>query len=533
MAITSLVFLLFVFGVMLVYYIAPSKYQWIVLLAASIFFYLSCGTWGIFFVLITATSVYFAAQKIGAITEGQKAYFKENKDTLSRDDKKIIKSKNTKKRRLILILTLILNFGILCAFKYVDVYWDLALFSANAVFKLLGLRTINGNFSIIAPLGLSFYTFQAIGYLVDVYWDNCKPEKNYLKNLLFVSFFPQVTQGPISDYSQLSAELFSKHKFDYDHFTRGFQRMLWGFGKKMVIADFIAPYVQNVFHNYGSYTGISTLIGAFLYSLQIYTDFSGYMDIMCGVCEMFGIRLTENFERPYFSKSIAEYWRRWHITLGAWFKKYIYYTIGMSGWSRKLGQKSKEKFGKFVGQTIPPSVALVVVWLATGVWHGATGAYVAWGAVNGLFIIFSIWMEPNYTRLKNKLHIRESNFWWRLFQVVRTFTLVTFIKVLPEVGTLREGFGLIFHIFRDHTLPATAAQLFPFAESFTLKTFFVLLLSVLLFVHSLLERKNDVRDLFGKLPLIVRIVMLSLLLIVIAYVGIPASNEGGFLYAKF
>ena len=533
MSITSLIFLLFLFGVMIVYYIVPKKIQWVILLAASIGFYLACGTWGIFFVLLTATSIYLAAGKISRIAEKQKAYFKENKAVLTREEKQKIKAENQKKKRTILTLTLLLNFGILCAFKYVDLYFDFMLSGANLIFGLVGLPKVNGYFSIIAPLGISFYTFQSTGYLVDVYWENCKAQKNYFKTLLFVSFFPQVTQGPISDYEQLSAELFSEHTFDFQNYKFGFQRMLWGFAKKMVLADFIAPYVQNVFHNYPTYAGITTLIGAFLYSVQIYADFSGYMDIMCGACEMFGIRLTENFQRPYFSKSIAEYWRRWHITLGEWFKKYIYYPIGMAHWSKKIGQTAKDHCGKFVGQTIPPTIALIVVWLATGVWHGATGAYVVWGLVNGAFIIFSIWMEPVYNNTKAKLHVRESSTAWRVFQVLRTFILVTFIKVIPEVGTLSEGLGLIKHIFTNHIIPTSVAEVFAFADEFTLKTVFVILMGVLLFIHSLLERRGDVRVRFNKQPAIVRILALSLLLIVIAYVGIPASDKGGFMYAKF
>lgn len=513
---------------MIVYYVVPKKYQWVVLLLASIGFYVSSSTWGILFILITASTVYGAARWMGSITQKQKEYIKENKATLSKEEKSALKAKNNLKRRRILVATLVLNFGILCVFKYCH----FALEQVNAVINLFGGSLIEDNLKLIMPLGISFYTFQSTGYLVDVYWENCKPQQNYLKTLLFVSFFPQVTQGPISDYEQLSGELFTEHKFTYANYANGFQRMLWGFAKKMVIADSLAPVVSNVFNNYSEYAGISAFIGTFFYSVQIYADFSGYMDIMCGVCEMFGIRLTENFERPYFSKSIAEYWRRWHITLGAWFKKYIYYPIGMSKWNKKIGQRSKEKFGKFVGQTIPPTIALIVVWFATGLWHGASWAYIAWGGVNGLFIIISMWLEPTYVKVKTALKIKDENRVWQAFQVLRTFVLVTLIKVLPEVGTLSEGAGLWKHIITDHTIPTSFSELLPFFGLST-SSCIVVALTVLLFVHSLLERKKDVRIYFNKLPTAVRIIALAVLFVIIAYVGIPAASEGGFLYANF
>jgi len=369
-----------------------------------------------------------------------------------------------------------------------------------------------------------------MGYLVDVYWGNCEVQKNYWKTLLFVSFFPQVTQGPISEYSQLSAELFGEHEFTYKKYSHGFQRMVWGYFKKMVVANMISPYVTDVFLNYSEYTGITCLLGAFAYSVEIYADFSGYMDIMCGICEMFGIQLTENFERPYFSKSIAEYWRRWHISLGAWFKKYIYYPIGVSKWNQKLGKISQKKFGKHIGQTIPASIALVVVWLTTGLWHGASWAYIAWGGVNGLFIIFSLWMEPVYDKVKGILRINERTFGWKIFQTIRTFMLVTFIKVLPEVGTLSAGVGLIRRIFVNHDIPTSFNEMLPFVED---KLNFIVIIFgvVLMFGFSLLQRDSKIEK-YYKLPIMIKSLVLTLLTLLVLIFGV-ANGSGGFMYAQF
>lgn len=530
MSITSLNFLVFMMVVIIVYYALPKRFQWGILLGASAVFYCSFGLKSVIYVIITATSIYFATWRMQEITDRQKAYLKKNKELLSREEKKSYKARNKTVRKRIMICTILLNIGILCIFKY----FHFALEQINMVFSLFGAHQINDVYKFIVPLGISFYTFQSIGYLADVYWENCTAEKKYFKVLLFVSFFPQMTQGPISDFEHLSQELFKEHTFEYKNYSWGVQRMIWGFMKKMVIADTLASCVEDVFLNYSHYSGITTLIGAFMYSIQIYADFSGYMDIVCGFCEILGIRLTENFERPYFSKSIAEYWRRWHISLGTWFKKYIYYPIGMSSWNRKLAKFSKQHFGKRFGDTVPATVALVIVWTTTGLWHGATWAYIVWGFVNGLFIIFSLWMEPVYAGWKQTLHINESSWGWRAFQTIRTFILVTFIKVLPEVGTLSEGLGLWKQIFTNHQIPKSFSELLPFF-SYKLGLLTVVLCVGLVFVTSLIQRKMPVRAwLEQKTIFPVRILAYCVLFFLILYFGVPASGEvGGFMYAQF
>ena len=529
MSITSVSYLLFLFGLLLVYYLVPKKAQWVVLLLASLTFYLLSSLRGIFFVLVTASTIYGAARWLDALSARQKAYLQANKQTLSKEEKAAYKEGVKRRRRAILICTLVLNFGILCAFKYINFLLE----QAESLVRLFSVRASVGRVNWIAPLGVSFYTFQATGYLVDVYWGNCAAEKNWLKNLLFVSFFPQVTQGPISDHEALCGELFRPHDFRYENYARGFQRLVWGLAKKMVLANMLSPCVRDVFANYAHYSGLSVLIGAFCYSVQIYADFSGYMDIMCGSCQMLDIRLTENFERPYFSKSIAEYWRRWHISLGAWFKKYIYYPLAVAKWNRKLGSRCQKRLGKHFARTLPATIALVVVWLTTGLWHGANWAYIAWGGVNGLFIIFSLWMEPVFDRWKQGLHVREASFGWRAFQVIRTFFLVTLIKVLPEVGSLRDGFGLVGRIFARPWLPDSFRRLTPFFSS-AFNTTNIVICTAMFFLSSLLQRKKPLRDRFARLPLAARLVLLAILFLYVILAGVPATvGAGGFLYEQF
>ena len=246
MSITSVTFILFLLVTVILYYLIPGKYRWLVLLASSMFFYMMSGISNGIYILITALSTFGSAIFMQKITDSQKRYFKENKESLTREDKAIIKKKNTSKRKTLLILTLILNFGILCVFKYSH----FALEQFNNAISLFGAQPIEDTMKFIIPLGISFYTFQSMGYLADVYWNKIPAEKNFLKLLLFVSFFPQITQGPISSFEQLGKELFEEHKFTYKNYSWGIQRMMWGFFKKMVIADTLSPWVYDVFENY-------------------------------------------------------------------------------------------------------------------------------------------------------------------------------------------------------------------------------------------------------------------------------------------
>lgn len=525
MSLISFKFILFCILLLLCYYLLPKKFQWVVLLIFSLGFYAFAGIRNSIYIVITSLSAWIGALWLEKIGQKAKEYIKGNKE-LTIEEKKNIKCKSKHKKKLILIGILLLNFGILCVFKYSN----FAIEQLNSLINIWDKEKQLCSLSLIIPLGISFYTFQTMGYLIDVYWGKNEACKNPLKVLLFTSFFPQITQGPISNYNQLSSQLFASHDFDYHNWLYGSQRMIWGFFKKVAIADLLASYVASVFANYNQYAGITVLIGIFLYSIQIYADFSGYMDIVCGLCQTMGIKLTENFERPYFSKSIAEYWRRWHISLGTWFKSYIYYPIAVSKWNTNLGKKVSSKFGKQVGKNLPATIALIAVWLTTGLWHGANWGYIAWGGLNGLFIIFSMWMEPIYDFIKIKLRLDKPA--WKYFQIIRTFVLVTFIKVLPEVGGLRAGLGLWKRIFTDYTIPSSLKSLLPFASKFTLVI--IAFGTVLMLIISLIQRKVPVRDLLNRIPNVFRIFLLALLIsITILAVFTTNNTGGGFMYAQF
>lgn len=529
MSIVSVRFLVFLLGLCTAYFLVPKRMQWWVLLAFSLGFYALGGLGNLPWLLLTAFSVWGAALQIQNGADREKEWLAAHKADATREERAARKAAGKRSRRRWLVGCLLLNIGVLCAFKYVH----FLLAQADQVAGLFGLQ-VRDSLNWVVPLGISFYTFQTVGYLCDVYWGRVRAEHNPLKLLLFTSFFPQITQGPISTWNDLTGELFSPHSLDYNCFSKGIQRLMWGYFKKTVVANILAGYVQNVFAHYASYNGIAVFLGALCYAAQIYADFSGYMDIMCGLCGILGIRLTENFQRPYFSKSVAEYWRRWHISLGAWFKNYVYYPIAVSKWNQRLGKAAKKRLGKAFGKYLPATLALVVTWLATGLWHGASWSYIAWGGVNGLFIIVSMWMEGPYGRWKKALRIREDGRLWRSFQVIRTFLLVTFIKVLPEVGTLADGLGFWKQIFTVRALPRSLDELLPFVDSFRILGAAVFGVGVMILV-SLLQRKGSVRDrMERKIPYLVRIMLFVVMFFLILYFGIPASGGlGDFMYAQF
>ena len=306
MSLVSNLFLLFVAAAVIVYYLVPARWQWLVLLGFSYIYYIAGGIKYVGFLLFSTLVTWMIALLI------------EKEETAGKH----------KRARKFVILGLILNFGMLGLIKYTN----FAVENLNALFHM-NLRGME----ILLPLGISFYTFQSSGYILDVYWKRCKAEHNPLKYALFVSFFPQILQGPIGRYSRLAHQLYDSHKFESRNITRGLERILWGFFKKMILADWSAVFVDAIFDNPDQYAGLA-IFGVLFYTIQLYADFSGGMDVVIGIASMFGIELDENFTRPFFATSITDFWHRWHITLGTWMKDYVFYPVTLSGWMKNFGR---------------------------------------------------------------------------------------------------------------------------------------------------------------------------------------------------
>ncbi|MDO4206536.1 MAG: MBOAT family O-acyltransferase [Lachnospiraceae bacterium] len=440
MTFTSFSFLIFMAATLVVYYVCPKKFRWIILLLASGTFYGIVCLKYMPFLIFTILTTFFAAIGEEKIQDKRSAELKSHKEDWSSEEKKKYKQTTKIQKRLLLVAPLVLNFGILFVLKG---YLQMALPNA-------GISAFLTSIHILLPLGISFYTFQSMGYLVDVYRGKTKAEHNPAKFALFVSFFPQIIQGPIAIYDDLAKQLYDGHDLEFENIKFGFQLILWGLIKKMVIADRAAPILNEILANKAEYGGFATLFAVLIYALQLYADFSGGIDIARGVAQMLGVTMAENFRRPYFAKSLAEYWRRWHITLGAWLKNYLFYPIAMSNGFFKIGKKAKKVFGSYIGKELPGCIATLITFLVIGIWHGANWKYVGFGIWNGGILFISTLLKPVFLKMNEKLHIREKSFGWRLWQMLRTFLLV----LGGYVFDIADGLGDAFSMLKNTTAGA-------------------------------------------------------------------------------
>lgn len=389
MGFTSLYFPLFAGTLLVLYYVLPRRAQWPLLLTASLWFYCGSGA-NPLWLLLTALTTYTTARLLGRFS-GKRG------------------------RRLLFTGCLAFNFSMLFFFKF---------------------RLLQG---FALPLGISFFLFQSAGYLTDVYRGTEKAEKNPLKLLLFLGYFPQLIQGPISKFSQLAPQLTAPHAFSSRELSFGLQRMLWGYFKKLVIADRLAVAVAAL------RDPDSLGLLALLYGLQIYGDFTGGIDIALGLSQSLGLTLTENFRHPFFSRSVAEYWRRWHISLGAWMREYIFFPVSVSTPARRLSKFARKHLGPF-GKRLPVYLATLITWLATGIWHGLQANFLVWGLLNCGIIMLSEELAPVYRRFHRRFRLNTHR-WYGAFQALRTFLLMNLIRVcdlFPHVGDYFSRLGRLF-----------------------------------------------------------------------------------------
>lgn len=529
MLFTSYRFIVFILVLFILYYIIPKKFQWMLLLLASYLFYSIAGVQYLIYIATTTISTYMISIHLTKLQGIQSGYLREHKEALDREEKKAYKSLMKLKQRRWLVLCLIINFGILAVLKYSD----FTITNLNGVLNLFGTKPLP-LIGFVLPLGISFYTFQTMGYLIDVYREKYAYERNIFKLALFISFFPQLIQGPISRFDDLRETLFSEHKVNGSNLSFGLQRILWGYFKKLVIADRLLIAVNTIVRNPEEFQGVYVLIGMFFYAITLYADFTGGIDITIGVAEVLGIRIKENFERPYFSKSIAEYWRRWHITLGTWFKEYLFYPISVSKSMLELSKSCKKKVGEWLGRRASIYIASIVVWFITGIWHGAAWNFVVWGLLNCFFILASQECIPLYERFHARFHVRHT-FLYRLFQVGRTFWLMSFLRAFDcyrDVGTtFRMYTTLITRWNYDELFSGGLMRL-----GLTITDYFVLTVAVaLILIISLYGRSGSVREKLSARPLTVQYAAYGVLFIMILILGAygVGYDVSQFIYSQF
>lgn len=509
MSLVSYEFLAFLAALVTLSYVVPGRFQWMLLLAFSYGFYAWGGVLSLCYPLITTGSTWFLANWMGSMTRQSKAWIGER--NLSREEKKEHNRQVKQRQRRILAMGLLLNFGILAVFKY---------------FHLLPVHAG-------AVLGISYYTFQSMGYLIDVYYRKHEPERNLARFALFVSFFPQMTAGPISRFEQLKGCLYDARKFQARNVKLGALRMLWGYFKKLVIADRLGPAVAVIIRSPETYDGIYVLLGMVGYAIWMYADFAGAMDIALGTAQMFGIRLPENFDRPFFSKSLGEFWRRWHMTLMLWLREYIFFPVSTSRFSKKASALAARLFGKKAGEKCPVSLATLTVWFVAGIWHGASRNFVVWGLANGIALLIS----QELTGWRRKFHDRFSFARTRVygfFQVIRTFFVFACLEMFEYYS-----FDTAFAMFGSLVASSRMSQLWDGRfETLGLKAADVWILGVgvlLLFAASLLKGRGSVRERLEKKPVLAQYGVAFGLFVLVLVAGVYGHgyDASQFIYNQF
>lgn len=412
----------------------------------------------------------------------------------------IVRTTDTTKRKFFLSLSIVTNLGILFFFKYFNFFVE----SFSQAFRFFGTQLETSSLQIVLPVGISFYTFQALSYTVDVYRNNLKPTTDPVAYFSFISFFPQLVAGPIERATHLLPQFYAPRRFNYGLASDGMRQILWGLFKKIVVADNSASYVNRIFDHYTDYSGSTLLIGAFLFSIQIYCDFSGYSDVAIGTGRLFGIQLTRNFAFPYFSRDIAEFWRRWHISLTTWFKDYVYIPLG--GNKGKLSKQLKN---------------IVIIFLLSGLWHGANWTFVFWGLLNAIYFFPLVLLKSN----RNNLDMVASNSFFpsvkELMSMIFTFSLVLVAWIFFRSIDLAHAFGYIHRMITVGFF--TWPELFPKTE--------LMFIFVLLCVEWLQRHKQHGLDFSGvEIPVGVR---WSFYLIVLVIIGWFAGDQQQFIYFQF
>jgi len=407
------------------------------------------------------------------------------------------KTSEKQKRKYLLWISLVFNLGLLGFFKYYNFFID----NWVDAWATLGVEMHKSTLNIILPVGISFYTFQTLSYTIDVYRKKLEPTKNFIAFASFVSFFPQLVAGPIERASNLLPQFYKSRKFSYDVAVSGMKLILWGLFKKVVIADNCAVYVNDIFGTYQEQSGFTLVIGAVFFAFQIYGDFSGYSDIAIGTARLFGFDLMRNFNYPYFSRDIGEFWRRWHISLSTWFRDYVYIPLGGS-----RGSKYKQLRNVFV------------IFLVSGFWHGANWTFIVWGGLNALFFLPLLLTNNN----RNNLGVVSENSWLpsvkEFFQILITFSLTTLAWIFFRAENVSIAIDYIQHIFTSDTfLPNVIRQ----KRMFPLLLFFLAI--------EWLSRKGEIVII---LKTKFRIVFYLVLIVVILYYA-SAAEKTSFIYFQF
>lgn len=525
MSYISFAFLAFVICLLAVYAVTPNKYKWVVLLVFSIIFYASNGLDKLAFVLGTSVVVYAASRRMQRIWQEYDAAAAEAKGKATPEERKLMKKKYTAKSKHTLQLAMLVSLGILCWCK----------FSLKAVGLFNSLTGQSVALSIIVPLGVSYYTFSSVGYLVDIHWRSLEAEKSYPKLLLCMIYFPHVVEGPIPRYERLLPQFDTLTFPDYDRFCKGAQLALWGLFKKMVVADRLGVFVNSVFGNVNGSAGFIFPVALVFAAFQMYADFSGCMDIITGISDIVGVKLDKNFEQPFLSRTVTEFWRRWHISLFNWLKDYVYMPLLTSAPLSKFRKKIKKKLSAEVTKAIMSIVPTACVFLVIGLWHDVGMRYVVHALYWTVLFVFSTAFEDKLAAMPKRLHIHTEGIGWRCFQTVRTFSLYAISYVTFTPKTMQDVIASVKNTFSqfnpwvlwDGTLYNYGLN----KANFNLGVLCILFLIVV----DILQERCVIRDRIGQTNIVVRwaVYMAGIFAVIIFGMYGPGYNAAAFIYQQF
>ncbi len=491
MQFVSLQFLGFLAAVIFVYFIIPKKVRYIWLLLASWGFYYKVG--GKFLILLVLVTL---------VTYGAGILIEKEKE------------KQGSKAGTILAAAIVLLVLLLGYFKYMGFLFD----TIKSIQEMLGLSASEALLNILLPLGISFYLFQAIGYLIDCYRGKIPAEKNYFLLALFISFFPQITSGPIERAGNMLPQYREPKSFSYDEMRDGLLLMLWGYFQKIVIADRLAIFVDKVYSSPEQFSGTILFLATVFYTFEIYCDFAGYSNIAIGAAKIMGIRLMNNFESPYMSESVAEFWRRWHISLSSWFKDYLYIPLGgnRKGYVRKL-------------------INLMIVFAVSGLWHGAAWTFVVWGILHGVFQVLGIVLKPVRDKLVELFKVDRTSFSHRLFKVVFTFMLVNIGWIFFRADTFEKALYFLTNMWKPSLWVFSDESLYNLGLVQQDMHLLVVSLIVLIAVDICNAKNIVIRDLITKQGLWLRWTIYIVAAIFVITCGIwgPGYDAASFIYSSF
>lgn len=496
----------------IVYSIIPQKTKkYFLLFASMVFFWLVSGQL-IVYLILTIMSVHYFGIWLDRIQGKRNAAVK----AAPKEERKALKKVFLHQSRLVLLFAAVIHIGVLLVIKYSPFFTT----NVNNLFTLLNVPLQLDIPSYIMPIGISFFTLQAISYLFDVYRGLIKADDNIFRLALFMSFFPQIVEGPICRYGQTADQLWNVKQIEFENLKLGAQRILFGLMKKLVIADRLNPLIKEVFSNYSNYQGGIIAIAAVCYTIQLYMDFSGTMDAVMGIAQIFGVTMPENFQRPFFSKSISEFWQRWHITLGTWFKDYIFYPVTMSKPMKNLTSSARKKLGNHFGPLLAGSVALFCVWFCNGLWHGSAWNYIFFGMYHFALILAGNIISPAVTATNKKLHINADCFAYRTMQMVRTTILVIIGELFFRAEGLKDGLAMFGKMVADFSFSTLDSNLMDKLKIDVQDIIIVAVALVIIFVISVLNEKGiNIRLSLKKKNIVIRWGLLYALIMFIVIFG--------------